>query len=132
MRFGRAEAVPDARNTAEAIAIQVLNLAIEGPFQASGIVMRLCCGDGWPHRPYWRQHLEKSQLRLRLFWGKLDLENGNKSFMNSNDLELIRRHSGSDVSKRWPPTRSDWIFTGFIVGLFALGILYAVIQQHFA
>lgn len=36
------------------------------------------------------------------------------------------------VVKRWPPTRGDWLITGFIVGLFALGIVLTIIQQHFS
>jgi hypothetical protein len=50
---------------------------------------------------------------------------------NPNDLELIRRHSGSDVNKRYPPTTGDWILTGLIVGTFAVILIFALIKQHF-
>jgi hypothetical protein len=50
---------------------------------------------------------------------------------NPNDLELIRRHSGSDVNKRHPPTTGDWILTSMIVGIFAVVILVALVKHHF-
>jgi hypothetical protein len=35
------------------------------------------------------------------------------------------------VLKTSSPTQADWILTGFVVGIFALGLLLRIIDQHF-
>lgn len=52
---------------------------------------------------------------------------------NPSDARFTGRHNfRHEHITRCPPTLGDWITTGFIVGLFALGILYAIFVQHFS
>jgi hypothetical protein len=51
---------------------------------------------------------------------------------NPSDPRFTGRHNSRDESiTRWPPTLGDWLLTGFIVGIFAVIILSAIVKQNF-